>query len=421
VTSEPVSTAASAHALGCVEKQHAPRRGQEAALGRLRVHPRLDGVAADLGGRLDGSPGGDVQLLGDEVETGDLLGDGMLDLQPGVHLDEEHLAHRIRLDEELDGAGAHVIDAARGCDGGVEQAGAHVVRQVRGGRLLDHLLMTTLQGALALAEGDDVAVRVAEDLHLDVPGPLHEALEHHRVIAEGGRRDPAGRGECGRQLVCRAHDLHALAATAGARLDEQRVADVLRPGADLVVVEARCVEPGNHRDAVPGHVLSCARLVAHDLEGAFARPDEDHAGGLAGSRQRDAFGEEPVARVDGLGAGRLDGRHDRIHVQVRLGSRRAPDVHGVVRLTHVRRQGVGVAVHGDAAHPLLAQGADDAAGDLAAVRHEDGIDSHADHIRKRPKRGSGRGVRETTSRASPSRSRVRSGSMIPSSHSRAVA
>ena len=47
---------------------------------------------------------GDAQLLLDEVEPGDELGDRVLDLQPRVHLDEEELVRAVGGDEELDGA-----------------------------------------------------------------------------------------------------------------------------------------------------------------------------------------------------------------------------------------------------------------------------------------------------------------------------
>jgi hypothetical protein len=64
----------------------------------------------------------DIELQGHQVEAGHLLGDRVLDLQPGVHLQEEELAV---LDKELAGAGADVADLAgelhgRGCHGGAQ-------------------------------------------------------------------------------------------------------------------------------------------------------------------------------------------------------------------------------------------------------------------------------------------------------------
>ena len=51
-------------------------------------------------------------------------------------------------------------------------------------RLLDDLLVAALQRALALAEVDEVAVAVAEDLHLDVARPLDELLDVDAVVGE---------------------------------------------------------------------------------------------------------------------------------------------------------------------------------------------------------------------------------------------
>src|SRR5690606_41494354 len=52
--------------------------------------------------------GGDHQLLADQVDAGDHLGDRVLDLDPGVHLDEVEAPV---LEQELEGAGAAVADA----------------------------------------------------------------------------------------------------------------------------------------------------------------------------------------------------------------------------------------------------------------------------------------------------------------------
>ncbi len=66
-----------------------------------------------------GLPRGHEQLQPDQVEAGDGLGDRMLHLEPGVHLEEEELAV---LEEELDGAGA---DVAHGPGGG-DRGSAHL-------------------------------------------------------------------------------------------------------------------------------------------------------------------------------------------------------------------------------------------------------------------------------------------------------
>ena len=180
------------------------------AAGRQEAARRVLGVDAGL----DGVPGhrdvvlGDRQLLArrdphlqlDEVDAGDHFGDRVLDLQAGVHLHEEELVGPVGGDDELDRAGAGVVDAARGVAGRGADAGAGRGVQQRRRRLLDDLLVAALQAALALAEVHDVAVAVGEHLHLDVPGVQHEPLEEQGVVTERGGRLAARAGQGGRQF-----------------------------------------------------------------------------------------------------------------------------------------------------------------------------------------------------------------------------
>ena len=73
-------------------------RGPEGA-GVLGIDAAFDGMAVEahvlLAERKRGSRR-DPDLLDDEVEPGDHLGDGVLDLQPRVHLDEVELAPSYR-------------------------------------------------------------------------------------------------------------------------------------------------------------------------------------------------------------------------------------------------------------------------------------------------------------------------------------
>ena len=77
-----------------------------------------------------GSPGRDAQLLGDEVERRDHLGDAVLHLEARVHLEEPELAVLV---EALDGARVHVAARARHLHRGLAHRGAdRVVERGRG-------------------------------------------------------------------------------------------------------------------------------------------------------------------------------------------------------------------------------------------------------------------------------------------------
>ena len=73
----------------------------------------LDRVAGEPDvalGEAQRQPGGELDLLAHQIDPGDQLGHRMLDLQPGVHLDEVELAVLV---EELDRAEAAVVEPAQ--------------------------------------------------------------------------------------------------------------------------------------------------------------------------------------------------------------------------------------------------------------------------------------------------------------------
>src|SRR5213080_1833617 len=128
----------------------------------------------------------------------------MLHLQPRVHLEKVEAA--LRVYQELERARIDVSDGARARD--VRQPALGLRLEVRRRRLLHELLMTPLDRALALVQVDDAALRVAEDLDLDVARRLEIALDVDLAAAEGALRAPGRRGERARQLVRRRHLRH---------------------------------------------------------------------------------------------------------------------------------------------------------------------------------------------------------------------
>src|SRR5258706_1383288 len=158
---------------------------KEAVIGVFRVDAHLDGVAALMQIVLppwQRPAGGDGELRADQIDAGYFLRDRVLDLQSRVHLQKVKVV--LRGDDELDRAGASVIDTARRFHRRRGHAPAQIVAVARRRRLLDHLLMPPLDRTIALEEMDDVAVAIAEDLKLDVARLLDIALEQKPVIAK---------------------------------------------------------------------------------------------------------------------------------------------------------------------------------------------------------------------------------------------
>ena len=177
-----------------LDGEDGPRRRQEARLRVLGVEADLHRVAAqaDVGLR-EPEPfaGRDPDLVGDEVSTGHQLRDGMLHLEARVHLQEEDVAAVV--EEELACPGADVSDLAPQGQRRLGQALPRRLTDGGRGRLLEHLLVSPLDGAIALAEVDAVPVSIEEQLDLDVSRPFEEPLQDqagHPRTQHGPRAGP---------------------------------------------------------------------------------------------------------------------------------------------------------------------------------------------------------------------------------------
>ena len=231
--------------------------------------------------------------------------------------------------------------------------------------------MAALRRAVALADPHAVAVGVGDDLHLHVPGPGEVALDVALRPAEALQRLGLRRLERRRRLFGGLHDAHAAAAAPVGRLDGDRPAVGLAEGDDLV---GRREELGGAGDAGNARFLrgdAARHLVAHHLDRLGRRPDERDAACGDGPGEVGVLREEPVARVDRLGARPRHDLEDLVGVQVALGRRPTSEGVGLVGEPHVEGVAVEFGVDRDGGHPQLLAGADHPDGDLAPVGDED--------------------------------------------------
>ena len=144
-------------------------RGQEIAVRILGIEAAFHRPAVQLHVLLPDRElfaGGDPDHLLDQIDAGDELGHRMLDLQTRIHFKEIEVL--VRVDDELDGAGALVVDGLGQRHRLLAHGAPRRLVEKRRRRLLDDLLVAALDRAFALAEIDAVAVRVAQHLDLDV-------------------------------------------------------------------------------------------------------------------------------------------------------------------------------------------------------------------------------------------------------------
>ena len=211
------------------------------------------------------------------------LGDRVLDLEPGVHLQEpEPLGGRVV--EELDRAGAAVVDRLGRRAGGVVQRGADLVAQAGRRRLLDHLLVPALDRAVAFADRRSVPTTWTSTCRpcstygstKTVPSPNADAASASAAAISPGRS------------ASDADDPHAATATAGGRLDQQR---------EVGLGRLRRVPPAPARrrpaSAPWRPILEPICSIDSGVGPTQVRPASTHGAGEVG-----VLGEEAVAGVD---------------------------------------------------------------------------------------------------------------------------
>ena len=135
-----------------------------------------------------------------------------------------------------------------------------------------------------------------------------------------------------------------------------------------------------HRDSGGRHEQLGLDLAAHRLDRLGRGTDPDEAGLDHGPGEGRVLGQESVARVHGIGAGPPGRVDEQVGAQVGVGGRVAGQPDGRVGLADVRGVGVRIGVDRDRPDPEVAAGPEDAAGDLAAVGHQDS----GDHSRNTP-------------------------------------
>src|SRR5439155_23200947 len=220
-------------------------------------------------------------------------------------------------------------------------------------------------------EMHEMAVRVAEHLHLDVAGPLHVTLEDHAVVAEGRARLPARGGQRGREVLRPAHRAHALAAAAPGRLEDHGPPDRPRGREQGAVRLVVAVVPGDHRHAGGRHQAPGRLLVAHGPVDGGRRADEREAGASHRLRKVGALAQEAVAGMDGVGPGPPRRRHQGLGVEVGARGVRGADEHRRVRFPEMERIPIRLGVDRDRRNAHDPARAGHAHGDLTPVGNED--------------------------------------------------
>ena len=142
---------------------------------------------------------------------------------------------------------------------------------------------------------------------------------------------------------------HALAAAAGRRLDQHRIADLVGLALEEGRVLVLAVIARHHRHAGLFHQRLGAVLQPHGADGLRRRADEGDAGLVAALREVGVLGEESVAGMDAVGTRRLRRRDQLFGIEIALRRRRRADGDGLVGALDMQRARVGLGIDRDRA------------------------------------------------------------------------
>ena len=316
--------------------------------------------------------GGDLQLLGHQVDAGDHFGNRMFHLDAGVHFDEVEAAVLV---QELERAGTTVADAYAGFGADLADLLALLGSDARCRRFFHHLLVAALHRAVALTQVDGVALAVGQHLDLHVARILQELLHVDLAIAERGLGLALGGFDRGLQRGFGVHHAHAAATATTGRLDDDRVADLtgdLGVGDD--VFAQRAARAGHARHAGGLHRADGFDLVTHHADGVGLGADEDETGLFHALGEVGVLRQEAVARVDGLGVGDFRRGDQCRDVEVALRRRRRTDADRLVGHGHVLEVAVDRGVYGHRADAEGVARAQDAQRDFPSVGDDDFVE-----------------------------------------------
>jgi hypothetical protein len=172
-----------------------------------------------------------------------------------------------------------------------------------GGRGFFHeLLMTALNGALALAQVDHPPVLVAQNLKLDMPGRGNVLFQIDIGSSKRCRRLILRRPKKMGKVVRRGHNPHSPAAATRRGFDHNGVADALR-FPQGVFLRRNHFRAWQHRQGPTPSFWPSPILVAHQADDFRAGPDKGEIGSLANVGKVGALRQKTIPGMNGFRAG----------------------------------------------------------------------------------------------------------------------
>ena len=244
---------------------------------------------------------GDQDLRPHNINAGDFFGHGVFDLHTWIDLDEiEFVVFHIH--EEFDGAGAFVIHMGADFAAQITNFGALFFGQIGGRRAFNDLLVAALDRTVTFKQVVNLAVFVAQNLHLDVAGLDDHLFKITLAIPKGRFGLAATLKDFFLKLFFGIDCPHATPAAAPRRLEHQRISHLGRLFAHQIHVVAQDFGGGNNRHACLDRDVTCAGFVAKRAHGFGTRADKGDAVLFTRVDKIGVLRQQAIARMDRIRA-----------------------------------------------------------------------------------------------------------------------
>lgn len=247
---------------------------------------------------LEGYTSSNLNLSSDDVNTGDLFGNGVLDLDTRVDLNE--VVAVLLVDEEFGCTGVTVLDSFREFEGVRQDGLSDGFLQIGGRGDFDDLLVTSLDRTVSFKEVNAVTLTIGKKLDFNVPRSVKESLNEDSTVTEStfGLTDSSLKALLETLLV--PNDSHTSSTTTHGSLDDNGESVLLNELGSFVVRFDRAWSTGNDRNTSLNGKSSSLGLVTKGIDGLRAGTNEGNTSILDLLGELGILREEAVTILDQL-------------------------------------------------------------------------------------------------------------------------
>ena len=290
----------------------------------------------------------------------------MFHLDTGIHFNK--IEFTVRRDKELDRAGVDIIDILHQFDRGSANLLTQFHGQCESRCDLDDLLMAALDGAVTLEQMHHMAVLIAHDLHFHVLRVLDVFFHIDLIAAKSQSRFGLGKIVGIVQVGHAVHHAHPAAAAAVHGLQHDREAHIPGKLLHFRIIHDRAVAAGDILDPGLLGLLAGIDLVAEHDQVLDAGTDEDDPFLFTALGQLRIFGQEPIARMDGIHMVFVSNPDNIVDIQVGI-DRFFPFPYqiGLIGTEPMQGQRIFLRINGNRTDPELIAGPENTDGNFAAI------------------------------------------------------